>query len=100
VADPAGISRRSHDLALVASDDRITVQDLNALDRPPLILEGTAMEIWELLDGSLDRDGLIGRLSQRYAAPADEVAAGVTNFLEVLAGLDLLDAGERSAPDA
>lgn len=89
----AGICRRSQDLAVVTAADRITLLDLNALDRPPLILEGTGMAIWQLLDGTLDRAGIVEQLSRQYAAPADEVAAGVDTFLASLVRLDLLKHG-------
>lgn len=97
--EPVGLRRRSHDLAVSAADDRVTVLDLNAPDRPPLILEGTAMEIWRLLDGNLDRDALVEVLVDEYDVPADDVAAGVASFLQNLSDLGLLDDGETRDGD-
>ena len=96
MAETSGISRRSEDLAVVVAEDRVTVLDFNVLERPPLILEGTAMAIWTLLDGTRDRAAIVDVLAQQYDVPADEVSVGVDAFLRDLTELGLLVDGARS----
>ena len=52
---PGGrVWRHKADVAQVQSPDRFAVLDLEHLDRPPLVLAGSAAVIWELLDGERD----------------------------------------------
>ena len=86
------LRRRTTDLAVVEAEDRISVLDLAALERPPVILEGTAMEIWRLLDGGLDESGLVATLASAYGVGDGAVEADVSAFLKTMSDLDLLEA--------
>lgn len=49
-----------------------------------LSLAGTAGAIWTLIDGLRDRDAILSELTLRYDAPADEIAADLDEFLDLL----------------
>jgi pyrroloquinoline quinone biosynthesis protein D len=72
-------------------DSEIVVMSLETGDF--FSLTGTAREVWLLLDGTLDRAGLIGALAADYDSDAAAVAADVDGFLAELAAAGLL-AGE------
>jgi hypothetical protein len=84
------LQRRTDEVAVVVSEERVAVLDLDHLDRLPLVLEGTAAAIWERLDGTRTETALVQELAELYDAPEADVAGGVTSFLDELARLDLL----------
>jgi pyrroloquinoline quinone biosynthesis protein D len=53
-------------------------------------LTGTGREIWRLIDGTRDRDSLLARLVQVFAAEPAEIAADLDQFLDQLAGAGLI----------
>lgn len=81
--------RPKEELAVVLGEDRVVLQDLERLTDPPLVLEGTAAEIWRLLDGR-SVDDIVAALVVVHGEPAAVIAPGVLAFLEDLAARDLV----------
>ncbi len=67
-------------------DDEIVVMLLDSGEF--LSISGTGADIWDRIDGTCDRRQLIAALSAEYAAPEQEIAADVEDFLA-----RLIDAG-------
>ncbi|MDE2596732.1 MAG: PqqD family protein [Sphingomonadales bacterium] len=53
-------------------------------------LAGTALAIWNLIDGSRDVPQIVAALAEQYGAPASEVATDVEAFVVELAQLDFI----------
>lgn len=60
-------------------DDEVVLMDLSSGDF--FSIKDTGLAIWNLIDGGLDRAGLLSRLAQDYGAPEAEIAADVDEFL-------------------
>lgn len=71
-----------------AIDDEIVVMHLSTGEF--FSLTGTAAAIWRLIDGSRDRDALIGELSEEFGGNDREMAEDVEEFLNQLRGLGLI----------
>lgn len=71
-----------------AIDDEIVVMHLSTGEF--FSLTGTAAAIWRLIDGSRDRDALIGELSEEFGGKDREMAEDVEEFLNQLRGLGLI----------
>ncbi|HUQ14232.1 MAG TPA: PqqD family protein [Novosphingobium sp.] len=69
-------------------DDEAVVMNLDSGDF--FSLQGTARAVWELLDGTRDRDGVVADLAERYGAPREAIAADVDAFLAELGESGLL----------
>ena len=67
-------------------DDEVVLMDLANGDFFSIC--GSALEIWELIDGSRDRDAILAELCARFAMPAAALVGDVDAFLSVL-----IDAG-------
>lgn len=53
-------------------------------------LTGTARAIWQLIDGTRNRDALLAELVSAFEAQPQEIAADLDPFLETLAGAGLI----------
>lgn len=72
-------------------DDETVVMSLDSGDF--FSLSGTARAIWQLLDGTRDRDALIAELAQRYETDSATIAAEVDAFLAQLDQAGLIRIG-------
>jgi hypothetical protein len=90
------VLRRRASLASVESAGRVAVLDLNHLGRPPMVLEGTAFEVWRSLGTGSTLSSLTQDLATRYQTPRAVVLRDVQAFLSRLASMELImgeDAG-------
>lgn len=73
--------RRSDDVAWVRSPARAVVLRLwdPALD--PVVLDGSAAEIWDMSEVAVSLAEILDVFSERYAATVDEVRASVADFV-------------------
>lgn len=69
-------------------DDEVVVMSLDSGDF--FSLTGTARTIWQLLDGSRDRDALLKELAADHAAPEAQIAEDLDPFLDRLAQAGLI----------
>lgn len=67
-------------------DDEVVLMDLGNGDF--FSIADSALAVWELVDGSRNRDAILAELSEQFAMPAGDLAADVDAFLATL-----LDAG-------
>jgi len=70
-------------------DDETVVMSLDSGDF--FSLSGTARAIWELLDGTCDRDGIVAALAAEYEIEPDTVAGDVDAFLAQLSAAGLIE---------
>ena len=86
--------RRADDLAFVESPDRVVLILLRQLERPPLILEGSAAAIWSVLDDRRTTDEVVEQVAHLHAVEGLDIHDDVASFLGVLQdeGLVMLDA--------
>jgi hypothetical protein len=82
--------RRSHALASVESEDRVAILDLDHIQRPPMILEGTAARIWKLLDGTRTEGDVASDLVASHHAPPESIAVDVASFVGQLRDIGLV----------
>jgi hypothetical protein len=82
--------RRADGVAYVDSSQRSVALDLDHPDHAPYVFEGSAADIWDLVDGRRSEVELTAELAAAYDAPTEAVGADVHAFLERLAGLGLL----------
>jgi hypothetical protein len=87
--DPDSPLRRHSRLAAVESPDRFVILDLDHVERPPVILGGSAAQIWSLLDGTRSTAEIV-RVIVDGGAPRVEVEPGVSAFVEDLRRLGLI----------
>ena len=69
-------------------DDEIVVMSLETGDF--FSLTGSAAAIWAILDGTLDRAGLLAELARRYETSEAELAPDVDAFVGELRSAGLL----------
>lgn len=72
-------------------DDEVLVMSLDSGDF--FSLEGTTREIWELIDGTLTRDGLVAELAQIYGSDVAGLDGQVDDFLAQLCEAGLVAFG-------
>jgi hypothetical protein len=82
--------RRVEHAAYVDSGERVVVLDLDHLDLPPYVFEGTAAEIWACLDGDRTEAEVIDDLADAHALPVEAVADDVAGFIRRLQSLGLV----------
>jgi hypothetical protein len=86
--------RRSPDAAYVESPsgavERAVVLDLNHLDRPPYVFEGSAAHVWARVDGHRTEAEIVNDLAEAFEAPVEVVAADVRRFVDRLRDLGLV----------
>jgi hypothetical protein len=85
--------RRVEHAAHVDSDERVVVVDLDHLDLPPYIFEGTAAVVWTCLDGDRTESEIVSDLAEAYQVEAAVVAVDVRQFVDRLRTLGLVVTG-------
>ena len=96
VSPPTGdgtVWRRVEHAAYVDSGERVVVLDLDHLDRPPYVFEGTAASVWGCLDGDRTESEIVEDLAEAYGVEATVVAVDVRQFVDRLRDLGLVVAG-------
>jgi hypothetical protein len=58
----------------------VALLDLDHLDRPAVILEGSSAVIWQLIDG-VDEAALVERVAEHYGVQPEEVAGPLADFV-------------------
>ncbi|BDZ62009.1 hypothetical protein Lsed01_00646 [Demequina sediminis] len=83
---------RTEGLAEVASETRATVLNLPRLEEQqvPYIFEGTALEIWVRIDGTLSEAAIVAELVEAYDVPAEQIMPEVRAFVAQLLELGLV----------
>jgi hypothetical protein len=96
----ATVWRRAGSAAYVESSPgsapRAVVLDLDHLDHPPYVFEGSAALIWGYVDGVRSEAQIATQLAEAFETPVDVVAADVREFVDRLRELRLVvdsDAG-------
>jgi hypothetical protein len=82
--------RRAPSTAYVESEGRVVVLDLDHLDLPPYVFEGSASQIWACVDGDRTEAELVADLAEAFEVPAEVVAPDVRRFIDRLRDLGLL----------
>jgi hypothetical protein len=95
----AAVWRRATSTAYVESPERVVVVDLDHLDLPPYVFEGTAAQIWARVDGDRSEAQIVTDLAVAYDVTADVVAPDVRRFVERLRGLGLVVDGPVDGTD-
>ena len=93
VSPPLGeetVWRRVDHAAYVDSGDRVVDLDLDLLDLPPYIFEGSAAQIWACVDGDRSEAEIVADLAAAFEVPAEVVAPDVRDFLDRLRDLGLV----------
>lgn len=78
-------------MAYVDREGRSALLDLDHLDRPPVVLEGSAAEIWQRIDGTQEDSEIVGELVELYGEDESVIAPAVAAFLTDLAARDLVE---------
>ena len=71
-------------------DGEAVLMDLDSGDF--FALAGTALAVWQKIDGAASRDAIVAALAAEYGAETDEVASDVDQFLDDLTQLGFLAA--------
>lgn len=95
---PTGVGptvwRRAGSTAYVESPSgaaqRVVVLDLDHLDLPPYVFEGSAAQVWACLDGDRTEEEIVADLAEAYEVPAEVVAGDVRQFVDRLRVLGLI----------
>jgi Coenzyme PQQ synthesis protein D (PqqD) len=90
---PSTVWRRASATAYVDSPDRVVVVDLDHLDLPPYVFEGSAAQIWAAVDGERSEAEIVADLAEAFQAPVDVVTADVRQFVDRLRELGLVVGG-------
>lgn len=77
------------ELGVVRRPGRVVIHDLDRLGGPPLVLTGTAEEIWELLDGRPVED-VVAALAVVHAVTPESIRPDVETFLADLRSRDIV----------
>jgi hypothetical protein len=85
--------RRATSTAYVEAPARVVVLDLDHLDRPPYVFEGSAAQVWACLDGIRSEDEIVTDLADAYDVSPEMVAGDVRRFVDQLRDLGLIVAG-------
>ena len=85
--------RRAPATSYVESPGRVVVLDLDHLDRPPYVFEGSAAQVWACLDGDRTELEIAGLLADECGAPIEEVAEDIAEFIVQLHDLGLIAPG-------
>ena len=85
--------------AYVESPERVVVVDLDHLDLPPYVFEGSAAQIWVCVDGERTETEIVTDLAEAYDVPAEVVAPDVRQFVDRLRDLGLIVGGAVDGTD-
>jgi hypothetical protein len=78
--------------------ERVVVVDLDHLDLPPYVFEGSAAQVWMCLDGDRSETEIVADLAEAYDVPLEVVTPDVRLFVDRLRDLGLIALG--TAADA
>ena len=84
------IWRHKAEIAVVSSQGRAVVLDLDRLDLLPIVLTVTAAAIWQAVDGERGDEAVVSRVADEFEVDADEVRAQILAVLDDLAARDLI----------
>jgi hypothetical protein len=82
--------RRATSTAYVESPERVVVVDLDHLDLPPYVFEGSAAQVWARLDGVRTEAEVVADLAEAYDVSAEVVTGDVREFVDRLRDLGLI----------
>jgi hypothetical protein len=99
-AGGAVIWRHATTAAYVESPARAVVVDLDHLDAPPYVFEGTAAQVWACVDGDRTETEIVTDLAEAYEVAPEVVAPDVRRFVDRLRSLALIVAGPVDDPDS
>lgn len=88
---------RKVELAEVDSEDRVAILRLGLLNKPPVILEGSAAVVWRLINRRVTHIQLTADVSAEFGVEASDIEAAVGDFLEDLTAQSLLDRSTEGA---
>jgi hypothetical protein len=91
--DDGTVWRRVEHAAYVDSGERVVVVDLDHLDLPPYVFEGSAAVVWTCLDGDRTESEIVSDLAEAYQVEAAVVAVDVRQFVDRLRTLGLVVRG-------
>ena len=60
------IWQQHDDVAYVSNEHRVCLLDLTRLDQLPVILEGSALAVYDAVDGTRDTDAVIAHLTAAF----------------------------------
>ncbi|HEY3529252.1 MAG TPA: PqqD family protein [Nocardioides sp.] len=78
------------------SDQRVVVLDLDHLELPPYVFEGSAAQIWGCIDGDRTVAEIVHDLAEAFEVPDDVVGPDVREFVDRLRDLGLIVADDVS----
>jgi hypothetical protein len=81
--------RRATSAAYVETAQRAVVLDLDHLDLPPYVFEGSAAQIWACVDGDRTEADIVADLAEAFELPEERMASDVRDFLGRLRDLGL-----------
>ena len=87
--------RRATSTAYVESPERVVVVDLDHLDLPPYVFEGSAAQVWGCVDGERTEAEIVDELARSHGLRADAVGRDVRDFLDRLDDLGLVQGQGR-----
>jgi hypothetical protein len=68
----------------------VVALDLDHLDRPPFVFEGSAAQVWACVDGERTESQIVTDLAEAFGASVEVVAADVRQFVDQLSDLGLI----------
>jgi hypothetical protein len=86
---------RSPHVAVASNGDSTFVLDLALRTAQPLALDGTAQDVWNLIDARTARE-IVETLSSTYGVPVTEIDEPVREFLAQLHELGLISRSESA----
>ena len=81
--------KRTQSISETTIDDEVVVMDLANGDF--FSLTGTALEMWNLIDGIRDNAAIIAELAAKFAVAPDEIVGDVTEFIDQALAAGLLE---------
>lgn len=86
--------RRSSELAVVDSGDRVAVLNLERLAQPPAVMEGTGAAVWQAIGDGGTLAEVTARVAATYEVPPAAIEADVAAFVESLLELGLVSVSD------
>jgi hypothetical protein len=80
------------ELAVVTTEGRVVIQDLDRLDLPPLVLEGTGRSVWGSVDGGRTTDEISQAVAVEYGITPEAIRDDVASFLRELSLAGIIEA--------
>ena len=91
--------RHATGTAYVESPERVVVVDLEHLDLPPYVFEGSAAQVWVCVDGDRSETEIVTDLAEAYDVPTEVVIPDVRQFVDRLRDLGLIVSGAAPGTD-